>query len=315
MDYNVEFEDLQNGFDVEVNNLIVVGTPPTLFTPSLDINLGSGVLTITDGNGSFATYVIEVKGENSSYTIETKSKSILLENEGITHNEKQTISVKAKGSKFFDSESVSVFWDFIDGTQGLAYTLNADGLGYTCSGIGTANLATDNGKLVIPSEYMGLPVTAVGNNAFNGNTTIKELIIKDGINTIGERAFSGTKITKLSLTPSITVLNYGAFSGCGITDLQFVEGLQRIETRAFMNIKIEKLVLPKSITFLNEWSFALCSNLKEVVFNSKPRLVGETFPSCTNINSIKVTWSEGEVGGAPWGAVNATITYNYTEGE
>lgn len=37
-----------------------------------------------------------------------------------------------------------------------------------------------------------------------------------------------------------------------------------------------------------------------------------TFQNCTNLLTINVPWAEGEVAGAPWGATNATINYNYT---
>jgi hypothetical protein len=33
----------------------------------------------------------------------------------------------------------------------------------------------------------------------------------------------------------------------------------------------------------------------------------------TNLMTINVPWSEGEVINAPWGASNATINYNYVE--
>lgn len=39
------------------------------------------------------------------------------------------------------------------------------------------------------------------------------------------------------------------------------------------------------------------------------------FNGCTNLTDIKVPWAEGEVAGAPWGATNATITYNYVSPE
>lgn len=314
MNYDVNFKKEQK-FKADFSNVTVLGTPPTLFTPSLDINLGSGVLTITDGNGDFATYVIEVKGENSSYSLETKSKSILLENEGITHNEKQTISVIAKGDKFFDSETASVFWDFVDGTQGLAYTLNADGLGYTCSGIGTANLT--DGKLVIPNEYMGLPVTEV--SGFNGNQTIKELIIKDGVQTLGPYSFYQSNVEKVVLPPSLLTISGQAFMYCNyINEVQFSEGLETILAAAFYDCSIPKVVLPKSVKTVAAVSFGVCKQLTEVIFKGKPtNLINSAFNSCPNLTSVKVPWGEGQVEGAPWGATNATITYNYvyTEGE
>lgn len=44
-----------------------------------------------------------------------------------------------------------------------------------------------------------------------------------------------------------------------------------------------------------------------------PKTISDTaFRTCDNLVSIKVPWSEGSVAGAPWGATNATVTYDYT---
>lgn len=38
-------------------------------------------------------------------------------------------------------------------------------------------------------------------------------------------------------------------------------------------------------------------------------LAYNAFNKCTNLTDIYVPWAEGDVGGAPWGATNATIHY------
>lgn len=51
-----------------------------------------------------------------------------------------------------------------------------------------------------------------------------------------------------------------------------------------------------------------------VTFEGKPsgNTAKNIFQGCINLTEIKVPWAEGEVANAPWGATNATITYNYT---
>ena len=39
------------------------------------------------------------------------------------------------------------------------------------------------------------------------------------------------------------------------------------------------------------------------------------FNNCLNLKTINVPWGENIFGGAPWGATNATINYNYKAGE
>ncbi len=74
-------------------------------------------------------------------------------------------------------------------TEGLAYTLNSGGASYSVSGIGTA-IDTD---IVIPDTYEGLPVTAVGSEAFKNNTNITNVIIGDSVTSISYQAFYGCK--------------------------------------------------------------------------------------------------------------------------
>lgn len=77
-------------------------------------------------------------------------------------------------------------------TEGLKYTMNADRLGYTVTGIGIAS----DIDIIIPAEYKGLPVTGIGAYAFRDrnenildNATIKSITIPASITAIGEEAF------------------------------------------------------------------------------------------------------------------------------
>ena len=62
-------------------------------------------------------------------------------------------------------------------------------------------------------------------------------------------------------------------------------------------------------------AFKNCSSLKKVFFLSKPYSINatSTFQGTSSVTDIYVSWAEGEVSGAPWGATNATIHYNYTQ--
>ena len=44
-------------------------------------------------------------------------------------------------------------------------------------------------ELTIPAEIDGLPVTAIGSNAFNSNTNLTVVSIPEGVTEIGEYAF------------------------------------------------------------------------------------------------------------------------------
>jgi hypothetical protein len=59
-----------------------------------------------------------------------------------------------------------------------------------------------SGTLVIPSSYNGKPVTAIGNNAVRGCTSLTSVTIPDSVTSIGNHAFQSCS----SLT-SVTIGN------------------------------------------------------------------------------------------------------------
>lgn len=105
-----------------------------------------------------------------------------------------------------------------------------------------------------------------------------------------------------------------AFSGC--THLALIElpsGITNIDYRAFYNCERLALTeLPAGITNIGVYAFYNCLNLTSIRFLGIPNSINDAFNSCSNLTSIKVPWSEGSVSGAPWGATNATIEYDYT---
>ena len=71
----------------------------------------------------------------------------------------------------------------------LAYTLNDDQTAYSVTGIGLC-IDTD---VVIPSGHDGLPVTSVGEHAFEGCRSFKSIAIPDSVTSIGESAINSER--------------------------------------------------------------------------------------------------------------------------
>lgn len=75
---------------------------------------------------------------------------------------------------------------------GLEFTLSDDEKSYSLSGIGTC---TDE-YINVPDTYEGLPVTAVSDEAFKSNESIKGVTLSKNTVEIGARAFFGCKYIK-----------------------------------------------------------------------------------------------------------------------
>ena len=98
-----------------------------------------------------------------------------------------------------------------NGTKGLKYTLSADGTYYTCTGIGTA---TDT-DIVIASEFDGVPVTSIGDYAFNEREKLTSVTIPDSITSIGDYAFVWCeRLASVTIPDSVESIGYKAFLGC-----------------------------------------------------------------------------------------------------
>lgn len=87
---------------------------------------------------------------------------------------------------------------------------------YTDSGgyITITGYIGNGGNITIPSVISGLPVTFIGDNAFNGNTNILSVVIPDSITNIGQNAFYQSHITNVNITQYVTTIGQSAFNLC-----------------------------------------------------------------------------------------------------
>ena len=113
------------------------------------------------------------------------------------------------------------------------------------------------------------------------------------ITSIGNYAFSQcSNLALTSLPAGITSIGNNAFNSCG---------------------KLALTSMPAGITSIGSYSFSNCTGLTTITFEGTPQSINSyAFSGCTNLTTINVPWAEGAVAGAPWGATNATINYNYT---
>ncbi len=166
-------------------------------------------------------------------------------------------------------------------------------------------------------DFEGAP-KIIGNMAFSNCTNLALTSLPEGIITISGNAFSDcTNLALTSLPKGVTTIDGYAFSNCtnlALTSLP--EGVTSIGRYAFNNCPNLALTsLPESITAINDYAFSNCTNLVSITFKGTPtRLSSGAFENCVNLTTINVPWAEGTLWGAPWGATNATINYNYVEG-
>lgn len=162
----------------------------------------------------------------------------------------------------------------------------------------------------IPNE-----VDTIGESAFR-NIYASSISLPRDIAVIPRYAFYAAQIETFELPEQVKEIREYAFSGSRCVS-RLPDSVERIEDYAFRGAYgFRELSLPKSLVYMGGWAFMSIYDLEAVTFNSKPEIhYGRNiFDSCPNLTTINVPWSEGEVAGAPFGATNATINYNYTGG-
>lgn len=134
---------------------------------------------------------------------------------------------------------------------------------------------------------------------------------------IGDYAFYNySNLALTNLPAGVTNIGNYAFQNCSnlaLTDLP--AGVTNIGFQAFANcFKLAITRIPAGVMSINISAFSGCSSLRIITFQGTTELGNNVFSSCPNLSTINVPWAEGAVTGAPWGATNATINYNYTGG-
>lgn len=162
-------------------------------------------------------------------------------------------------------------------------------------------------------------ITEIGTYAFYNCEELALTSLPSNLTVVKSKAFSKCKaMTVTALPEGLISVEESAFSGCeNMTLTSLPESLSTIGGNTFIdcNIPVEELKLPSALTNLGSNAFGLLNNkaITTVTFKSTPTKVDSSaFFNGGNITTINVPWAEGVVSGAPWGATNATINYNYT---
>lgn len=109
-------------------------------------------------------------------------------------------------------------------------------------------------------ENVNLPkgLTLIGKNAFQDCNNIKSIELNEGLENIGESAFSGTTLETVKFPSSLKIINDCAFANCHIYNLKFNAGLKYIGNSAFAlsNEHTEEVLeIPASVIYIGPYAF------------------------------------------------------------
>ena len=185
---------------------------------------------------------------------------------------------------------------------------------YITTGPSLTHYFGNGGKVHIPSD---LAITEIGQYAFSnfdyipkteedeiseeepdytkiwfiGDDTIEEVVIPEGVKSIGPYAFANlTKLKKITLPSTLEKIDYGAFYGC--TSLQTVVGLENVKfinQNAFYGCDLQGEISLNSATAVANLSFAGNVNLERVSFSETIQSIGAyAFFGNTALKSVTI---------------------------
>lgn len=151
-----------------------------------------------------------------------------------------------------------------------------------------------------------------GSYAFSRCRTLAITSLPDSITSIGSRAFYDcTSLALTHLPQNISTVGSSAFELCPGIKFTYLNLQEISENMCYGCAGLTTLTFGTGVKYINSQAFNYCTGLTSVTFQGTPTTISNCFVGCSNLTTINVPWSQGAVAGAPWGAGNATINYDY----
>ena len=192
----------------------------------------------------------------------------------------------------------AVSWDEHETVDGMRWTARATQgrmfeLGSDREGRGAVDDEIE-GVLVLPGEFKGGWVTAIGAHAFTGMEGITEVRFPDGLRSIGAEAFAGcTGLTRVVLPDGVYEVGEGAFAGCTALN-EVVLGVHclQVHSRAFEGCSALERIEIRGETgrlSIGDRAFAGCSGLARLDIAGRLLTMGDkAFSGCKGLKEIIV---------------------------
>ncbi len=171
----------------------------------------------------------------------------------------------------------------VDISQYLTFELNEDGNSYAVTGLkeeikdkicttfeeDDMSKYVDKVKIIIPSQYEGKQVTAIGDDAFACCIGLVNITIPETVTQIGDRVFAYCiRLKGIDLPTNTSTLGEYAFVGC---------------------TNLKSIVIPNQVKEIKSWTFGYCTGLEQVsIPDTLTSISEEAFLFCVGLTNIVI---------------------------
>jgi hypothetical protein len=174
------------------------------------------------------------------------------------------------------------------------YTVNINNDKITITGY-----TGSDGAVTIPSMINFLPVSSIGNSAFNFNSGLTNIIIPDGVTSIGSSAFLYCdKLISVAIPNSVTNIGSGAFQWCkNLTSVTIPYGVTSFTDSVFYDcISLANITFSTNITSIGGDAFWGCVSLSSFIIPNSVTNIGDGAFSGTGLTSVTIPYGITSIG-------------------
>jgi hypothetical protein len=142
----------------------------------------------------------------------------------------------------------------------------------------------------IPGAIDFLPVTSIGDAAFQNLSILASITISDSVTNIGAYAFEEcNSLTSIAIPNSITSIGDCVFQYCrSLTNVTIGANITRISGNAFYScVGLTSITIPDSVNSIGYDAFCLCSSLTNITVGASVTYLDlGAFAYCSGVSSI-----------------------------
>lgn len=160
-------------------------------------------------------------------------------------------------------------------------------------------------------------VTSIGNYAFYDFRNLTSVTISDSVKTIGENAFTTCLALKSIVIPDgVTSIGRYAFTSCiYLSSVTLPDSVSYIGQNAFGSCIFKEINIPGSLTSIEASTFNNCKKLESVIIPNGVTSIGDSaFNDCSSLASVIIPGSVNEIGKSAFNNCSALTSIRIPSG-